>query len=70
MQNSQNLRLEKVLMQDKSASPTKIMPVLKSDIRDVLREYGDLSGDINIDIDEINNKYCLVMIATFDRFKQ
>ena len=67
--NNQNMRLEKVLMQDKSVQPTKILPVLKSDLRDVLRAYGELAGDINVDIDEIDNKYCVVMLATFNRFK-
>ena len=66
---NQNARLEKVLMQDKSTRPEKILPVVKSDLRDVLRSYGELSGDINIDIDEMDNKYCLVMVASFDRFK-
>ena len=66
---NQNARLEKVLMQDKSTRPEKILPVIKSDLRDVLRSYGELSGDINIDIDEMDNKYCLVMVASFDRFK-
>jgi len=69
MSNNQNLRLERVLMQDKSVQPEKILPVLKSDLRDVLRAYGELADDINIDIDEIDNKYCVVMLASFNRFK-
>ncbi|MBO7527515.1 MAG: hypothetical protein J6T74_06465 [Clostridia bacterium] len=69
MENNQNAILQRVLMQDKSVQPDKILPVLKSDLRDVLREYGELNGDINVEIDEIENKYCLVMVASFDRFK-
>ena len=66
---NQSVKLEKILMQDKSSRPSKILPVLKSDLRDLLRCYGELNGDINLDIDENDNKYCVVMFATFDRLK-
>ena len=62
-------RLERVLMQDKSVDPLKYYPALKSDIRDILREYAELHGDINLDIQEGTEGYNIVMVANIKRFK-
>ena len=51
MKNNLAERLERVLMQDKAMEPTKLLPALKSDLRDILREYAELNEDINETID-------------------
>ena len=49
--------------------PLRILPSLKSDIRDVLREYGELKNDITIEIQDNDTGYDVVMLANVIRFK-
>ena len=44
-------KLHKILMQEKMLETIKIKAPLKSDLRDILREYSELIGDIKIEID-------------------
>lgn len=69
MKNNLAERLERVLRQDKSVEPNRLMPALKSDIRDVLRQYADLCQDITLEVDESENGYNLIMVANVVRFK-
>lgn len=69
MKNNLAKRLEKVLMQDKGIDPTRILPALKADIRDILRMYADLSQDITIQIQESDTGYNIIMLASATRFK-
>ena len=69
MKNNLAQRLEKVLMQDKSVEPNKMLPALKSDLREVLREYTELNQDITIEIEETSGGYSLIMVANIIRFK-
>ena len=69
MKQSQAERLNKVLIQDKSASPERLLPALKSDLRDILREYGELAGDIMVNIEDDQSGYDVVIMAKVTRFK-
>lgn len=69
MKNNLSNRLSRVLSQDKSMDPQRILPSLKSDIRDVLREYGELKNDITIEIQDNDTGYDVVMLANVIRFK-
>ena len=62
-------RLCRVLLQDKSVEPQKILPALRSDIRDILREYGELKSDVKIDIEDTDDGYNVFMYASFKRIK-
>ena len=62
-------RLERVLMQDKSQEPQRLLPALKSDLRDILREYAELNKDITVEIQESPDGYDIVMLASVKRFK-
>lgn len=69
MKQTQKERLSTVLKQDKYLSPIKLLPALKSDIRDILREYGELAGDIALEIQDTNDGYNLMLVAKMSRFK-
>ena len=69
MKNNLAKRLERVLMQDKGVDPSKILPALKADIRDVLRMYTDISDDIMMEIEDDENGYKILMVANAYRFK-
>ncbi len=69
MKNNLAERLERVLMQDKSVNPQNIMPVLKADLRDVLREYAELKGDITLEVQDTIDGYNIILIANATRFK-
>lgn len=69
MKQSQVERLTNVLKQDKSISPIKLSPALKSDIRDLLREYGELLGDVTLEIQDNDNGYNIIILAKVSRFK-
>ena len=56
-------------MQDKSAEPQRLLPALKSDLRDILREYCELNKDITVEIQENYNGYEVVLLADVKRFK-
>ena len=69
MKNNQAERLNRVLMQDKSTSPQKLLPALKSDLRDLIRQYGDLANDIVVEVQECNGKFNIILVAKMTRFK-
>lgn len=69
MKNNLAERLERVLMQDKSVNPQNIMLVLKADLRDVLREYAELKGDITLQVQDTIDGYNIILIANATRFK-
>jgi len=69
MRLSQSERLSKVLMSDKSMSPQRILPALKSDIRDILREYSEIYEDIHITISDAPTGYDLFIVGKIIRFK-
>ena len=69
MKQSQAQRLCNVLRQDKSTSPTKLLAPLKSDFRDLIREYGDLLGDVSVEIEDTPSCYTIMMVAKVARFK-
>ena len=69
MKKSQSQRLAKVLEQDKSGEPLKLLPSLKSDLRDVLRQYGELDTDISVAINEDDDGYQVMLVANVKRFK-
>ena len=69
MKQSQAERLNNVLKQDKSISPIKLIPALKSDLRDILREYGDLLGDVTLEIQDCEDGYNIMFVAKMSRFK-
>ena len=69
MKLSQAERLNNVLKQDKSMSPQKIIPAFKSDMRDIIREYGDLIGDVALEIQESIDGYNIMLVAKVSRFK-
>ena len=62
-------RLEKVLMQNKSVEPQRILPALKSDLRDILREYAELNDDIEVEIEESEFGYNVALVGSIKRFK-
>lgn len=68
MKNNLAERLERVLMQDKSTEPCRVLQALKADIRDVLRQYTELSQDITLEIEENENGYSVIMVANVLRF--
>lgn len=69
MKNNLAQRLQRVLMQDKSVEPERLLPALKSDLRDILREYAELNGDVSIQTQESSQGYNLILIASVKRFK-
>ena len=69
MRNNLAERLERVLMQDKSVEPNRILPALKSDLRDILREYAELNDDIEVEIGESEYGYNIVLVGSIKRFK-
>ena len=69
MKNNQVQRLNRVLMQDKSASPQRLLPALKSDLRDLIRQYGDLANDIAVEVQECNGSFHIILVAKMTRFK-
>ena len=69
MKNNLAIRLEKVLMQDKSASPQRLLPSLKADLRDVIRQYGEINDDVTIEIQENESGYSIIFLAKVTRFK-
>lgn len=69
MKQSQVQRLESVLKQDKSASPARLLPAFKSDLRDIVREYGDLLGDITLEIQDSADGFNIIVVAKVARFK-
>lgn len=69
MKNNLAERLERVLMQDKSVNPQNVLPVLKADLRDVLREYVELKGDITLEVQDTIDGYNIILIANATRFK-
>lgn len=69
MKQSQAERLNNVLKQDKSVNPLKLMPALKSDLRDLLRSYGDILGDIALEIQDSIDGYNIMLVAKVSRFK-
>ena len=70
MRNNLAKRLEKVLYQDKQTEPSKLVPALRSDIRDILRCYSDLVDDIVLEVEENAEGYTIIMVAKATRFKQ
>lgn len=69
MANNLAQRLEKVLMQDKSVEPLRVLPALKSDLRDIIREYAELNDDIEVEIEESQRGYNIVLVGSIKRFK-
>lgn len=69
MKNNLAKRLEKVLYQDKQSEPNKLLPALKSDLRDILRCYTELCSDIALEVEETSDGYSIVMVAKALRFK-
>lgn len=69
MKQSQAERLNNVLKQDKSVSPLKLTPALKSDFRDLLRQYGELAGDVVLEIQDGLDGYNVMLVAKVTRFK-
>lgn len=69
MKNKLSERLNRVLMQDKLLEPQRVLPALKSDLRDLLREYAELSKDLTLEVQESEDGYDLILIASFNRFK-
>ena len=69
MKNNLAQRLERVLMQDKSVEPNRLLPALKSDLRDILREYAELNSDIDVNIQESDSGYEINLIGSIRRFK-
>lgn len=69
MKNNLAERLNRVLMHDKSLEPQRVLPALKSDLRDLLREYAELNKDITIEVQESDEGYDLILIASLCRFK-
>ena len=46
MKNKLVERLNRVLMQDKSLEPQRVLPSLKADMRDLLREYAEFNTGV------------------------
>jgi septum formation topological specificity factor MinE len=69
MKQNQAQRLDRVLLQDKSASPQRLLPALKSDLRDLLRQYGELENDIVVELQEHDGGYHIILAAKVSRFK-
>lgn len=69
MKNNLAKRLERVLMQDKSVEPARLLPALKSDLRDILREYAELNSDIDVEILESETGYTINLSGNIVRFK-
>ncbi|MBQ7885182.1 MAG: cell division topological specificity factor MinE [Clostridia bacterium] len=69
MRENQAERLNRVLIQDKSASPQRLLPALKSDLRDLIRQYGELANDIAVEIQECNGNHHIILVAKVSRFK-
>ena len=69
MKNNLAERLNRVLIQDKSIEPQRILPALKSDLRDLLREYTEFNKEITVEIQESDDGYDLILIASLKRFK-
>lgn len=62
-------RLQKVLMQDKSLEPLKILPALKSDLKDLISNFGELEDDVNVIITENDYGYQINIDCKVVRFK-
>lgn len=69
MKTNQQQRLCRVLMQDKSAEPKRLLPSLRSDLRDIIREYGELNKEITLEIQESDEGYDLILVASIKRFR-
>ena len=69
MKQTQAERLNTVLKQDKCSNPAKLLPALKSDLRDVIREYGDLDNDVAIEIQDVDDGFNIMLVAKVARFK-
>lgn len=69
MKQNQAERLSKVLIHDKSTSPQKLLPALKSDLRDLIRQYGELANDITVEVQEHNGNHHIILVAKVSRFK-
>ena len=69
MRNNLAERIERVLMQDKSERPQSLLPALKSDVRDILRQYVELNQDITLEVQESDGEYNIIMVAKATRFK-
>lgn len=69
MKNNLAKRLERVLMQDKSIEPNRVLPALKSDLRDIIREYAELNSDVDVEILENEQGYTINLSGSILRFK-
>lgn len=69
MKQNQNQRLNNILLQDKAISPQRLLPALKSDLRDLIRQYGDLANDIAVEVQECNGYFHIILVAKMTRFK-
>lgn len=69
MKNNLAERLNRVLMQDKSLEPQRVLPALKSDLRDLIREYAEFNKDLTVEVQESEDGYDLILIASLSRFK-
>ena len=52
MKNNLAERLNRVLLQDKSSEPNRILPALRADLRDLLREYAEFNKELTIAVNE------------------
>ena len=67
MSKNNSLRLEKILISDKSGSLNKILPALKADLRDVIRLYGEILGDVEVEITESDDGFFLSLFCSLTR---
>lgn len=62
-------KLKKVLLKDKTQNPQFLIPMLKSDISNVLKNYMDIKK-LDIDFFVEDNNYYLVLKAVSTRLKE
>lgn len=62
-------RLSRILAGDKNQSPERFCALLKSDIKMLMDNYAELSGDIEIELQAVDDEFLFVVKCKAIRMK-
>ena len=62
-------RLSRILAGDKNQSPERFCSLLKSDIKMLMENYAELSGDVEIELQALDDEFIFVMKCKAIRMK-
>lgn len=62
-------RLSRILAGDKNQSPERFCELLKSDVKMLMENYAELSGDIEIELEAVNDEFVFVVKCKAVRMK-